>query len=159
MAILSALSKFLGIHEQFSALVKNYGLKWSVRGDDLPIARFTKSVDPLDIFDWIKQVKASCVDLRDFMNFLTTTGLRYEEAVQSYNLIIKLSREDKLKEYYDKDREVLGHFRFKEIFLRRTKKAFTSFVPKEQIERIKNNKHLNVYTIQTKTKRKANKLR
>jgi intergrase/recombinase len=159
MAALSALSKFLGIHEQFAALVKNYGLKWSIRSDDLLIARFTKTSDPNDVFDWIKQVKASCIDLKDFIDFMATTGMRYEEAVESYNLIIKLSREGKLNEYYKEDREILEHFRFKEIFLRRTKKAFMSFVPKELVERIRDNKPLNPYTIQTKVKRKTNQLR
>jgi intergrase/recombinase len=72
---------------------------------------------------------------------------------------VKLSREDKLKEYYDGDREVLEHFRFKETFLRRTKKAFISFVPKELVQRIASNKLLNPYTIQTKVKRKTGQLR
>jgi hypothetical protein len=130
MAALSALSKFLGIHEQFSVLVKNYRLKWSVRSDDLLIAMFTKSVDPNDIFDWIKQVKTVCSELRGFMDFMATTGLRFDEAIQSHNLIIKLSRDNELEKYYSIDREVLEHFQFKEIFLRRTKKAFISFVPK-----------------------------
>jgi hypothetical protein len=159
MNSLSALSKFLGIHDDFLKLVKNYGLKWQVRRDDLIIARFTKTTDPNDVFDWIKQVKASCIDLKDFIDFMATTGLRYEEAVESYNLIIKLSREGKLNEYYKEDREILEHFRFKEIFLRRTKKAFMSFVPKELVERIRDNKPLNPYTIQTKVKRKTNQLR
>jgi hypothetical protein len=98
MNSLSALSKLLGIHEQFSTLVKNYGLKWSVKSDDVIIARFTKSLDPLDVFNWIRQVKACCLNLCDFMDFMATTGLRFEEAIQSYNLIIKLSKEGKLKE-------------------------------------------------------------
>lgn len=108
MNALSALSKFLGIHEQFSALIKNYGLKWSVRSDDLLIARFTKSVDPNDVFNWIKPVKEHCVELCYFMDFMATTGLRFEEAIQSHNLIVKLSREGKLDQYYDSEREFLS---------------------------------------------------
>jgi hypothetical protein len=149
MNALSSLSKFLGMHDEFSGLIKKYGLKWSVRSDDVIIARFTKSLNRLDVFDWIKQVKASCVDLRDFMDFMATNGLRFDEAVESYNLIIKLSREDRLKEYYKSEGEVLEHFRFKEIFLRRTKKAFISFVPRELIERIQDRKPLNIHTVQS----------
>jgi hypothetical protein len=159
MNALSSLSKFLGVHDEFSVLIKKYGLKWSVRSDDLVIARFTKTVDPLDLFNWIKEVKTNCIDLCDFMDFMATTGMRYDEAVESYNLIVKLSRENKLKEYYDSDRDVLEHFRFKKIFLRRTKKAFISFVPKELIERIRDNKLLNRYTIQTRVKRKTKQLK
>jgi hypothetical protein len=159
MKALSSLSKFLGIYDQFMALIKNYGLKWSVRSDDLIIARFTKSVDPDEIFNWIKQVKASCPTFRDFMDLIATTGLRYEEAIESYNLIIKLSKENKLKQYYDNEREILEHFRFKDIFLRKTKKVFISFVPTELIQRISQAKPLSVGYVQNKVKRKIGKLR
>jgi len=159
MASLSALSKFLGIHEQFSTLVKNYGLKWSVRSDDLLIARFTKSSDPNAVFDWIKQVKACCSGLKDFLDFMAVTGLRFDEAIESYNLIIKLSKEGKLNSYYDSEREILEHYKFKEIFLRRTKKAFISFVSKELIQKISNHKRLNAAAIQSKVKRRIKKQR
>jgi hypothetical protein len=139
MAGLSALSKFLGIHEEFRALIKNYGLKWSVRSDDLIIARFTKAKDPDSLFKWIREVKAACPGFTDFLEFMLTTGLRFEESINSFDLIVNLSREEKLKDYYDPDREILEHFRFKEIFLRHTKKAFVSFVPKALIERIARN--------------------
>jgi hypothetical protein len=62
-------------------------------------------------------------------------------------LIIKLFGEGKLNQYCDGEREILEHFKFKEIFLRRTKKAFISFVPKELIKSISDNKPLNIYTI------------
>ena len=159
MNALSALSKFLGIHEDFLKLVKNYGLKWTVRSDDIIIARFTKSVDPDDVFNWIKQVKQARPELKDFMDFIATTGLRYAEGVESYNLIIKLAKEGKLKEYYDSEREILEHYKFKEIFLRRTKKAFISFVPKYLIQNISDNKLLNKYSVQTKVKRKTHAVR
>ena len=159
MNALSALSKFLGMHEQFSQLVKDYGFKWTIRSDDLIIARFTKTANPLDVFDWVKEVKLTCPDLRDFMDLICATGLRYEETVESYNLIVKLARENKLNTYYDSKREILEHYKFKEIFLRRTKKAFISFVPQNLINRIADKKPLNVYSIQTKVKRKTKQLR
>jgi intergrase/recombinase len=62
--------------------------------------------------------------------------------VNSYNLIIKLSREGRLDEYYQKEKEVLEHFRFKELFIRRSKKAFVSFAPAELIQRIQENSPL-----------------
>ena len=159
MAALSALSKFLGIHEDFLTLVKNYGLKWSVRSDDVIIARFSKSVDPNAVFDWIKQVKQRCMALRDFMNFMAATGLRFDEAVESYNLIIKLSKEGKLDQYYNSERGILEHYRFKEIFLRRTKKAFISFAPRELVKAISIHKPLNAVAVQTMIKRKIKKSR
>jgi hypothetical protein len=159
MNSLSALSKFLGMHEDFLRLVRNYGLKWSVRSDDLIIKRFTKVVDPNEMFEWIKLVKKTCPELKDFVDFMAVSGLRYEEAVESYNLIIKLAKQGKLSEYYDGEREILEHYKFKDVFLRRTKKAFISFVSKELIQTISHNSPLNKYSIQTKVKRKTRKLR
>lgn len=60
MNALSSLSKFLGMHDEFTMLIKKYGLKWNVRSDDLINARFTKRVDPLDVLDWIR-FSESCV--------------------------------------------------------------------------------------------------
>jgi hypothetical protein len=57
MNALSSLSKFLGMHDQFSALTKKYGLKWNIRSDDLIIARFNKSLDPNDIFDGLNKLR------------------------------------------------------------------------------------------------------
>ena len=36
---LSALAKFIGVHERFRGLVKNYGFKWGKCSDDLIIRR------------------------------------------------------------------------------------------------------------------------
>jgi len=52
------------------------------------------------------------------MDLMAASGLRFDEAVESYNLIIKLPKDGKLKYYYDKDREILEHFEFRDIFLR-----------------------------------------
>jgi len=54
-----------------------------------------------------------------------------------YGLCCKLAE----GQYFDSEREILEHFKFKEVFLRRTKKAFISFVPREFIKNISDNKH------------------
>ena len=142
MKALSALSKFLGVYEDYKTLLKNYGLKWSVNSDDIIINRLTKTVNPSEVFEWIKSVKKEKPDLTDFMDFMAITGLRFNEALESYNLIIKLAEEGNLSQYYNEDKEVLEHFKFKETFIRRTKKAFMSFVPKIFVEAISRNKPL-----------------
>jgi intergrase/recombinase len=158
---LSCLAKYLGIHEEFKLLVKNYSLKWSGRkAEDLIINRITKVENPDEIFNWIKQVKRARPELSVFMDFMAVTGLRLVEAVNSYNLIIKLNEEDRLGEYYNLEREVLEHFRFKEIFFRHTKKAFISFVPATLIQRISENKPLtSVVAVQNMVRKKGFKLR
>ena len=153
---LSALSKFLGIYEDFKSLVRNYGLKWKGKSsDDLIIERLTRTVDSNEVFEWIRKVKSEVSELSVFMDFMALSGLRFIEAVNSYNLIVDLAKEGRLSEYYNEDREVLEHFRFKELFIRNSKKAFISFIPKTMIEAISRNKPLNMNYIQTKVKRKV----
>ena len=77
-------------------------------------------------------------ELRDFLEFMAITGLRLVEAVASWNLIVDLAKENRLSEYYDAEKEVLEHYKFKDKFLRKGKKALISFVPKEFIKRISN---------------------
>jgi len=137
MKSLSALSKYLGMHEDFKLLVKNYSLKWTGRSaEDLIVDRITKVQNSNEIFEWIKQVKHIRPELCEFMDFMAITGLRLVEAVASYNLIIKLSREDRLNEYYVYEKGVLEHFRFKEVFFRKSKKAFLSFVSIDMVHKI-----------------------
>jgi hypothetical protein len=158
---LSCLAKYLGIYEDFKLLVKNYRLRWSGRkAEDLIIDRITKVENPNEIFNWIKQVKQMRPELSDFVDFMAVTGLRLVEAVNSYNLIIKLNEKDRLEEYHDLEHGVLEHFRFKEIFFRHTKKAFISFVPATMIQRISGNKPLtSVVAVQNMVRKKGFKLR
>ena len=134
---LSGLAKFLGVYEDFKKLVKAYGLKWkSASAEDLIISRLTRANGDNDVLKWICEVKAKLPKLCCFMDFTVVNGLRYEESVKAYNLIINLAKEGKLSEYYNAETETLEHFRFKKLFIRRTKKAFLSFIPKQLIKRI-----------------------
>jgi len=56
--------------------------------------------------------------------------------MDSHNLIVKLGSENRLMDYYDSDRQVLQHFRYRSIFIRRSKKVYISFVPNEILDRI-----------------------
>jgi len=134
---LTSLSKFLGVCEDWRRLVRSYGLKCTDRNsDDLIIGRLTKAVNADDIFEWIRRVKSCAPELSDFMDLLAATGLRLNEAVECHNLIIDLAPQGRLDSYYKADRRVLEHFRFKETFLRGSKKVFISFVPSELVGRI-----------------------
>jgi len=59
------------------------------------------------------------------LKFLITSGLRPNEGIESFNLI-----RTKLDEYYNEELGTLEHFRFKETFLRNTKNAFITIIPK-----------------------------
>jgi intergrase/recombinase/post-segregation antitoxin (ccd killing protein) len=140
---LSNLAKYLGIYPKFKELMRSHAIEWKGKSsDDLVIERLTKTSNPDDVFAWIRQVKHAREDLADFMDFMAITGMRFNEAIASYNLIISLSREKRLNEYYNEGKETLEHYKFKDIFLRRSKKVFVSFVPKMLIEKIRLNEPL-----------------
>jgi len=86
--------------DEFLKLMHSHDLEWGGKSsEELVIERLTKVQDPNEVFEWIKQVKKARIELSDFMDFIAITGLRLVEAIKSYNLIIKLSREGKLSEY------------------------------------------------------------
>ena len=98
---LSALSKFLGCYDDFRSLVRAYGLSWTGRNiDDIIIDRMTKIKNPEEIFNWILLAKIARPDLNEFLDYIAVTGLRLTEAVDSYNLIIKLAKEGTLEKQY-----------------------------------------------------------
>jgi len=157
---LTALSKFQGVCEYWKRLVKNYGLKCNDRSaDELIIDRLTKVVNADDVFQWIRQVKEHFPYLSDFMDFIAVTGLRLNEAVESHNLIIELEAQGKLDAYYNRDRQVLEHFRFKETFIRGSKKVFISFVLAELVDRISRGQKLDYGRFQKPVARKLGGVR
>jgi len=157
---LSGLAKFLGMYEDFKALIKAYGLKWrSSNAEDLIISRMIKATENNNVLEWIREVKAKLPQLNDFMDFVLVSGLRFEEAINSYNLIIGLAKEGRLNDYYNAEKETLEHYRFKNLFIRRTKKVFVTFIPKTFVERISNQKQLTRFQIDNWIKRKGFKSR
>ena len=153
---LSALSKYLGLYEDFKSLMKSYGLKWaSGKPEELLLARMSKVADNGNVLDWITKVVAKNPEFKSFINFMLISGLRFEETLNSYNLIIELSKENKLDSYYEKEKTILQHYLFKDYFIRRTKKAFVSFVPSEIIDEICRNKKLTKPKIYCKLRRQG----
>jgi len=145
MKALSCLAKYLGVYENFKKAIRDYGLRWSGRSsDERIIDRLTKVINPDQVFEWIRKVKFANPDFEDFLDLMAITGLRLKEAVKCYNLIINLARQGRLEEYYNEKNECVEHFRFKELFIRRTKKAFISFIPKSLVQKISKNKPLTV---------------
>jgi intergrase/recombinase len=148
MASLSNLSKFLGIHERWKEIVRNYGLKWSSgKAEDYLISRIVHTQNVGSVLEWVKQVKAKIPQLSVFMDFMVLSGLRLKEAVNSWNLIIDLAREGRLSDYYNEENEALEHYRFKGLFMRRSKKVFVSFIPKRLVEEISKQEKVTFYQI------------
>jgi intergrase/recombinase len=66
---------------------------------------------------------------------------------------MNLGARGRLGEYYDPERQILEHYEFKDVFIRRSKKVFMSFVPKDVVERVASEKPLKPYDVQNWMKR------
>ena len=91
--------------------------------------------------------------------FALVSGLRTSEAIESFNLIIKLHTESRLEEYYNQALCTLEHFAFPKTFLRNTKNTFISIMPKELIEKVTEFKPITYNSIKMKLQRKHIPLR
>ena len=135
---LICLSKFLGVHREFKRRLQNYGIKVK-RFDALSSFVRIFSNNNSDILDWYrKAVDVVRSNEKVFLKFALITGLRTSEAIDSFNLIIEFFRRSSLSTYFNEERNTLEHFKFKEVFIRRTKNAFVSIVPKSLIYEIAN---------------------
>jgi intergrase/recombinase len=69
----------------------------------------------------------------EIVKFGVLVGLHPSEVVESVRLL-----QNSGASYYNPERQVLEHFRFPDIFLRRTKKAYISFITLDNLQPIVN---------------------
>ena len=123
MKSLSVLSKFMGCYDKWKSIKERYQLKWS---NDDSIQIFQNLTNQENNYSsMLKWVKDTCsqvpADYSNILIYCTLTGLRPDEACQSIRLV-----KDKIHSYHDKDKMILKHFEFPDIFIRRTKHAYVS---------------------------------
>jgi len=91
-----------------------------------------------DVIEWYN--KATRVlddtDLSLYLKFVAMSGLRKSEAIESFNLMIELHDKENLNNYYNEEPETVEHFRYPNLFFRRTKNVFISMIPKNLIMQI-----------------------
>ena len=156
---LIVLSKFLGVQKHFKTRLEEYDIKVQ-RPDAFSSFLRIMNNHNSDLLEWNK--KASEVlrpNEKLFLRFLLLIGLRTGEAIESFNLIIKLSKENRLSDYYDNEQSLLQHFQFKEKFIRGTKNAYVSFVPSQLVSEVCNSEELTYAQIIKRVTRKGLKLR
>lgn len=130
MKALSNLAKFTG-YDIWLQIRQRYNLNWSTGTEKLDA--FTRFFDDNNSLDsMIGSLKEAIQMLpksySDFLIFSTLTGLRASETIESVRLICSSTNE-----YYDPESKCLEHFRFPQLFLRRTKAAYISIVDDEII--------------------------
>jgi intergrase/recombinase len=132
MKSLATLSKYLGCYDQWKKIIQRYQLKWS-------------NVNNVEVFndimgdngnsynsmvEWLKNTYSKLSNsYGNILLYNTLTGLRPDEACKS---IILLQKER--DNYLRKDLMVLEHFKYPDIFLRRTKKAYISILTDSILE-------------------------
>ena len=133
------LSKFLGEYENFKALLKNHGIKWITT--DSSFNSFLRIINNnhSNLGQWYSKAMETFRDNEKlWLRFNLLTGLRKEESVNSFNLIIRLNAEGKLNEYFNEELGILEHFKHGGMFLRNTKNVYISTVTKELVQQIAN---------------------
>lgn len=146
MSSLSNLSKYMGIYEQWKQTIRNYGLKWENTSNlETFLSILNSNLDETEA--WLKQIIHRLPkEYSTVLVFDTLTGLRPNEAVLSCNLITELSNKNKLDSYLDKDLMMLQHFRFPDLFLRKSKNAYVSFITPELLRLVLDTKPQIKYT-------------
>jgi intergrase/recombinase len=136
MTALANLAKYQGRYGQFLKIRQRYSLKWSSGNNTLQsLERFFNP--DLSLETMLQQIKKMIACTPAFMSkiikFAVLTGLRPAEVVES----VKLLNAKNIPQYFNPERQALEHFRFPEIFLRQTKKAYISFVTPEMLGIVK----------------------
>jgi hypothetical protein len=126
MKSLSVLSKFMGCYDNWKNIKDRYQLKWSNGNNSLEVFQTIVNYE-INYDSMIRWVKDTCSQIpRYYVNILiycTLTGLRAGEECKSLSLV-----ENNQDNYLNKETIILEHFRHPDIFIRRTKQVFISFV-------------------------------
>ena len=134
MKALSSLARFIGQTDNWRAVRQRYGLQWSTGTEKLDaFHRFFDSSKDLDtMIEWLSQALEELPsDYANFLIFSTMTGLRASEAVEAVRLLTLSSKDERV--YYNPEQNMLQHYRFPDLFIRRTKAVYISVVNDEII--------------------------
>jgi intergrase/recombinase len=156
---LISLSKYLGVPRQFRQKLRDYGVKL-YRSDVFSSFLRMLNGSNSDVLKWYKEtIEVLRGNERLLLKFLVLTGLRSSEAITSFNLIVQLVRMDKLHEYYSEELQCLEHFKYRQLFLRKTKNTYISFIPRELISQIADNELVSYNAIRKRLLRSRLKCR
>lgn len=157
---LANYAKFTGRYQEFNAIRQRFSLRWTNGDESLQsLQRFFDDSLTFDVM--LSKVKEMIRVLPEHMGaiikFACLIGLRPLEVCECVRLlnigdigknseIGKIASEppfttnsdfgksSKTQLYYNPDRQALEHFRFSQIFLRQTKKAYIFFVTPEMLD-------------------------
>ena len=156
---LSLLSKFQGSYSQFKSSLSEYGIKLERPNGLNAFLRILNSSNS-DILQWFND---AVLVFREnevlFVKFLLQSGLRTSEGINSFNQTIELSKEGKLSDYYDSELNVLCHFKYPKVFIRRTKACYITFIKPEFLNEIAASKPVTYSSLRKRLEHRKMRLR
>ncbi|HET9805464.1 MAG TPA: integrase, partial [Nitrososphaeraceae archaeon] len=152
MKSLSNLGKFLGCYNKWKLIIDRYQLKWSnENGVDTFNKILNGKYDYSSMLDWLKQAYQALPErYGNALLFNSLTGLRPSEACESIKII-----ESDVDKYLNKDTMFLEHFRFPDIFIRRTKNAYISIVSEKILDIAKQANKITYTSVKLTLKRRG----
>ena len=152
MKSLASLSKFMGCYDKWKAIKDKFQLKWSNGDSSLEI--FQNIVNNENNYDsMLKWIKDTCNQIpKSYANILiycALTGLRADEACKSVSRV-----KSNLNNYLNKETMVLEHFKYPNIFIRRTKQAFISIANDDVLHLAKDSNYYSYNALRCYLKRK-----
>jgi hypothetical protein len=136
---LAAYSKFTGTYETWQGVRKQAGLKWE-QSDPLNVVTALLDGEATGAIDWLKETVTQLPAAhRTVLIVAALTGLRPDEAAKACQLVYDLAQNGQLADYYDAELNLLQHFKYPKLFLRRTKNAYISFVSPRVIQAMAGN--------------------
>ncbi|MDI6904535.1 MAG: integrase [Candidatus Bathyarchaeia archaeon] len=137
MAALANLAKYLGVYKRWKTMVEEADLKWQ-RRSQIEVFLSIMNTDLSDVQDWLREAVQKLPEkCSSVLIFNAATGLRPGEACTSAGLLSQLAEAERLDDYLNMDLKMLEHFKYPELFLRRSKNAYISFVPDDVLQLIK----------------------
>lgn len=136
MKALSCLARYTGRAEQWRQIRQHYQLSWSTGTEKIDaFTRFFDSDKSLDVMlRWLHEaVNALPSQYANLLLFCTLTGMRGTECVEAIRLLANVSQNFGEHSYYNPERQILQHYLFPQIFIRRTKAIYISVVNDEII--------------------------
>lgn len=126
MKALSSYARYTGMIPAWRSIRDQYQLSWSTGTEKLDaFTRFFHTSKDLDtMVQWLRQAMAALPSqYSSFLLFCTLTGLRASECIEAVRL---LNGHHQMTDYYNPEQSILQHYRFPQLFIRRTKAVYIS---------------------------------
>jgi hypothetical protein len=154
------LAKYLGKYDDYKGRLSNCGVRWV--NSDNAFNSFLRIVNNKhsNLGEWYKTAQNILRNNEKlYLKFTLLSGLRKNEALNSFNLIIKLAKQNGLSEYFNGELGILEHFKYADLFLRQTKKVYISIVSRDLISEICNSQLVSYSAIRKRLSRNKQNLR